>query len=330
VGAPGTIPTNWAEGLSGLTREVVAIGTENGVNYIDLKFSGTATSTIVEVRYDLSTSIVATNGQTWTASSFLKTISAPNPPLAFQSLIVESTDVGAFVAGGTQNLTVTSTLTRFSHTRTLSGGGTVARVISANRFTLTNGATYDFTVRIGWPQMELGSVATSPIVTTAGTASRVADAITLTSASSLIGQTGGGTMFVEVDWRATPNVQQQLITVSNNTSQNRVLITGSTTSIFMAIIANNVVQTDQGESYTGYSGIQKFAMRYATNDAKLYRNGSAISTDTVVDLSALATLTDVNIGSRFDEVSQANMWIRSVALFPTPLTDAQLASITTL
>jgi hypothetical protein len=91
------------------------------------------------------------------------------------------------------------------------------------------------------------------------------------------------------------------------------------------------MQTSQGQSYAGYSGIQKIALAYATNDAKLYRNGASISTDTVINLSALASLTRVNIGSRpGDNDLQANMWIRSVALFPTPLDNATLATLTTL
>jgi hypothetical protein len=51
-------------------------------------------------------------------------------------------------------------------------------------------------------QVESGSVATSPIVTTAGTASRVADVVSLTGASSLIGQQEGW-VFSECAFRST-------------------------------------------------------------------------------------------------------------------------------
>jgi hypothetical protein len=97
----------------------------------------------------------------------------------------------------------------------------------------------------------------------------------------------------------------------------------------MFAVSNNVGITDQGQSYVGYTGIQKIAFGYAQNDAVLYRNGSSISADASFDISALATLTKVNIGSRHNDVNQANMWIRSVALFPTRLANATLASITT-
>jgi hypothetical protein len=178
-------------------------------------------------------------------------------------------------------------------------------------------------------QFETGSVATSPIVTTAGTASRVADVVSLTGASSLIGQTGGGTMFVEVDWRYSAGASGQfLLAVSDNSTSNRanILVT-SGNELRMLLNANGVSQTAQGQSSVGYTGIQKIAFRYAQNNAALYRNGSSISTDITFDITALASMSRVDIGSIEGSV-QANMWIRAVALFPTPLTDAQLASLT--
>jgi alpha-D-ribose 1-methylphosphonate 5-triphosphate synthase subunit PhnG len=51
-------------------------------------------------------------------------------------------------------------------------------------------------------QLETGSVATSPIVTTAGTANRAADVVSLTGASSLIGQQEGW-VFAECAFRST-------------------------------------------------------------------------------------------------------------------------------
>jgi hypothetical protein len=179
-------------------------------------------------------------------------------------------------------------------------------------------------------QFETGSVATSPIVTTAGTASRVADVVSLTGASSLIGQTGGGVLYIEVDWRRASG-QQFLLSASDNTDNNRFQVYVSVTGdLTMLGTSNGVIQTTQGVSSAGFSGAQKIAFRYATNDAALYRNGSSVSTDTVFDISALGTLSKINIGARYNETDFANMWIRAVALFPTPLTNAQLTSLTTL
>jgi hypothetical protein len=188
-------------------------------------------------------------------------------------------------------------------------------------------------IDVDFCQAETGSVATSPIVTTAGTANRAADVVSLTGASSLIGQTEGGTMFVEVDWRGISGLANQTIfEVSNGLATNRanLFVDFATNQLRMFVNANNVAQTLQGVSSSEYSGIQKLALRYKQDDTVMYRNGALQSTDVSVDLTALATLNSVTIGHRFDGTNQANMWIRSVALFPTPLADAQLESLTTL
>jgi hypothetical protein len=105
---------------------------------------------------------------------------------------------------------------------------------------------------------------------------------------------------------------------------------GASSELRMLGISNGATQTNQGQSYVGYSGRQRIAFRYATNDGALYRNGSSISTDATFDISALVTMTEIDIGHFHNDANQANMWIRAVALFPTPLTNAQLVSLTTL
>jgi hypothetical protein len=191
-----------------------------------------------------------------------------------------------------------------------------------------NFTAVDGTAVIWQAQLETGSVATSPIVTTAGTASRVADVVSLTGASSLIGQTAG-TLYVEVDWRNVTGVQQNIITTSDGSAGNRMEIVKLTNDeLSMVATANGSSQTSQGQASGAYSGIQKIAFGYALNDAILYRNGSSISTDTSFDLSAGATRGNINLGASRSGTAQANMWIRSVALFPTRLADATLASIT--
>jgi hypothetical protein len=180
-------------------------------------------------------------------------------------------------------------------------------------------------------QIETGSVATSPIYTVASTVARAADAVTLTGASSLIGQTEG-TLYVEVDWRKATGGNQHLLSVNDNSTSNRVAIyrANSSAQLRMLITANGVEQTNQGVTDVSLTGIQKIALAYNTNDAVLYRNGALASTDTVVNLSAMATLSQIDVAQRAGGAEKANMWIRSVALFPTRLDNATLASITTL
>ena len=181
-------------------------------------------------------------------------------------------------------------------------------------------------------QVEEGPIATSYIPTTTASVTRVKDDITQTGAQSLIGQTEG-TLYLEVDWRATSGVSQYLLSVNDGSSVNRMLIYNASSGggqLQMFAAANNVSLTGQGVSSTAYSGVQKIAFAYADSDFELYRNGSSISSDTVGNLAALATLTDIDLGQSAGASVQANMHIRAVALYTRRLTDAEAQALTTL
>ena len=180
-------------------------------------------------------------------------------------------------------------------------------------------------------QVEAGPIATSYIPTTTASVTRAADDITLGSASSLIGQTEG-TLYVEVDWRLTSGTSQRIFVISDGTSDNVLQIYNRDSPIELRMLLNaggGIDEVHQGQSSTNYSGIQKIAFAYKQNDCELYRNGSSISSTTSADLSALATLTNIDLGYPAAG-EQANMWIRAVALFPTRLSDAECEALTTV
>jgi hypothetical protein len=180
-------------------------------------------------------------------------------------------------------------------------------------------------------QLETGSVATSYIPTVDSTVARTADDISLSSASSLIGQTEG-TMYIELLWRSSGAVSQNILYIGDGTANNSIALfrSQSANELRMFINSNGITQTGQGQSSVGYSGIIKIAFAYATNDAVLFKDGVSISSDNTIDLSALATISNVYLGQSEAKALVANMWIRSVALFPTRLSNAQLVSLTTL
>ena len=177
-------------------------------------------------------------------------------------------------------------------------------------------------------QVEASPIATSYIPTTTASVTRNKDDISLTGASDLIGQSEG-TLYIEVDWRNATGRYQDLFDVNDGSANNRLLIYKSSGNTFLMYAqANGVQLTNQGVSSTGFSGIQKIAFAYKTDDFKLYRNGSSISTDTDGSLAALGTLTNIDLGLNYAASSQVNMWIRAVALYKTRLTDDQLADLT--
>jgi hypothetical protein len=122
--------------------------------------------------------VTGTSATVYTVSFFIRRITGTG---VVNIRSVENVNTPVTITSSWQRYSVTTTST----TTTIRIGMTLA----------TNGDA----VEIWQAQLETGSVATSPIVTTGSTASRVADVVSLTGASSLIGQTGGGTLFVEVD-----------------------------------------------------------------------------------------------------------------------------------
>jgi surface protein len=133
---------------------------------------------------------------------------------------------------------------------------------------------------------------------------------------------------VEVDWRLATGAEQFLLNASDGSFDDILHIYVTTASnLTMRIRSNNTLLTNAGESASSYSGIQKIALAYKTDDFELYRNGSSIATGTG-SLAALATLTDIDIGQSYGANSQVNMWIRAVALYRKRLGTEDLINLT--
>jgi hypothetical protein len=199
AGTPGTLPTNWTTSNAGLTRTVVGTGTENGLPYVDVRFNGTATSIVSFVEFENRSIITASVGQTWSSNVYVKNIDTTAQANQVLLSMYEWTSGGTYLSEGSINIRsqLTTSLKRFDFVRTLASA-TTARVTPLIQFILTNGATYDFTIRIAAPQMELGANATTWVPTTTAAVTRIADAASKTGVSSLIGQTEG-TMFVDLN-----------------------------------------------------------------------------------------------------------------------------------
>ena len=326
TGSPGTAPTNWIVGGAGLTQQIVAVGTENGVSYIDLRLSGTATASTATLSFESATQIAALTGQTWTISSYLKTISLPSPPSSFALAITERTSGGAIVVQQTTNVSLTSNLARYTYSPTLNGGATTAFAQPRLFFVLVVGQTYDFTVRVGYPQMELGSVATSVIPTTTQAITRAADVITDATASGVIGQTQG-TIYAEFE-HTSNTAERRLIALSDGNVTNRIFIWAESNILYAQIQGNSLTIVNPIPS-----GYNKIAFAYQQNgvSGNLFAsiNGGAVVSGTSTTYPS--TLSRVAIGSSENAAAAVFQWnnrIRAAALYPTRLTNTQLALLT--
>jgi len=176
-GSPGTLPTNWvSQSTAGLTLQVASVGTQNGLDYVDIRYSGTATSTTIRLFWEANNQIVAADGQIWT-SSFYTSISGSALPSNYRLGVATNTSAGFSVSSivATPNITQSTTLTRYDRVMTLPGGATVARAQPGVYVTVVNGQSYDFTIRIAAPQFEFGQFVTTYINTTNAAATRLVD-----------------------------------------------------------------------------------------------------------------------------------------------------------
>jgi hypothetical protein len=179
--------------------------------------------------------------------------------------------------------------------------------------------------------MELGAYATTFIPTTTAAVTRLADSPSKTGISSLIGQTEG-TMFFDFNLtnvNAQANRVLLYIMSSGNPPTNGIRLEMNSTSGLFAVLRSNNANTLTTGPVSLFAGNNKIALGYKSGEIAIYVNGSQVITSTTtfsfttsVDKVALENSTaGANILS--DGVNQA-------ALFPTRLTNAQLAEITTL
>jgi len=198
-----------------------------------------------------------------------------------------------------------------------------------------NFTAVDGTAVIWQAQFETGSVATSPIVTVASTVARSADSVTLASASSLIGQSEGS-LFVELEPKLNISTDGFLLQLRDQVTANtdvrvffRSTASADVNKLAYQVRYNNATALFGGNTIALTQTVHKFAAAYKVSDHAFYLNGLLSASST--SATALAwDLSKINLGQAEAGTNQFNGWIRSVALFPTRLANATLASITTL
>ncbi len=171
----------------------------------------------------------------------------------------------------------------------------------------------------------MGSYATSYIKTTSSSATRVLDECSKTGISSLIGQTEG-VIFVDFQFQQYDGQPKWVAFLGGGASY--IGIYTNSSSKFVCEISNSGANQFINDSYTfAINQRYKIALAYKANDFVLYINGTQVATDssgTVPSTSQLSlqyNTTPDNLTSRT---------YNQVVVFPTRLTNAELASLTTI
>jgi len=193
------------------------------------------------------------------------------------------------------------------------------------------GTTTD--VLYGWgAQTETGSIATSYIPTTTTSATRNAEVIPLSGAvSGCIGQSEG-TIYAEVDLRASASSSaRRIVNMSVDGSNLLSLeIPNAGTSVEFSAVSGGSSVTATASGIT--TGIYKIAVGYnsAASGTVLYVNGTLRDTKTIAIPNLSAAVLGLGVRGDGGAGTQFNDRIRAAALYTTRLTNAELAALTTL
>jgi hypothetical protein len=335
AGTPGTLPTNWSvfTTLTGLTRQIVGIGTEDGITYIDVRLSGTPnTAGSYFLQTETNTSVNASNGQTWTSSAYVRLTAGNLSGVSTIRLSTSSRDSGGnVIASGDTIFTPTSATLitqRFASAYTNVSALTAFELLNF-AFALS-GTAIDFTLRIGLPQLEQGAFATSAILTTGATATRAADVANITGAafSSFYNQ-AEGTVFAEARTQQSA-IGQILAGVSTGSFSSSAYITKGSDNVLAA--APDAAPSNLGIALSSVSsnvGLRSaLAFTAGTGSASAVMNGGTVGTDASTGIPN--TMDRFVIGSAPWNIG-TNIWngtIKRLTYWPVRLANTTLQQIT--
>jgi hypothetical protein len=335
IGSGGALPTNYnMSSPTGIAREVVATGTINGMNYVDLRWSGTRSGgsvVAIQIVPESFTQIVATSGQTWTGGMYIALVAGSYTNLTSpQHGVTERNSSGVALDGTGTAFTATSTLTRVTTTRTFNNAST-ARTTNFYNMTVADGATIDITLRIAAPQLEQGAFPTSYIPTTTAAATRAADSALVTPISSFYNQ-AEGTLFAEamrtnaVDSGVFPTMLR--FQADDPTVRMSLLATNG--RAYFSAVNVSTTEWDIDSSLARY-GITlgtafKIAGGYAADNVAASMNGQSVDTDTSAQV--LSGLTNLRIGQASSS-GFFNGHLRKIAYWPKRLSNTLLQQLTT-
>lgn len=175
-------------------------------------------------------------------------------------------------------------------------------------------------------QLETGSYATSYIPTTTSAVTRNADLITLNNiyTNGLI-TSAGGTWFIELNnnfslTRDAGTLEALSLQTSSTSTDNALCLRNNISPTRLTILKR--IATTETILYNTLTDTIKVAFKWNGVTADVYVNGTKI-------ISATA-FTTTNMDYLISRGLDVPKYIKSTMLFPTPLTDAECASLTTL
>lgn len=317
AGTPGTAPTSWniIGSINGITRQIVGTGVSNGIPYIDIRFSGTATAngnvSIYPQNYP------AAVGQTWTGSVWAALVAGalPTPTTSFVEVVNE---IGPDASYYTTNpFNPTAQFTRRPLSRTMVNA-TTNRTQHYLQQSYATGASFDYTIRLGGWQMEQGSSASSLILTTTAQATRSPDFL-----SKAVGpefNPVSQTMLLRARWEGALRASR-IGGWDGGSDNDRIIVDLTSAGNIIARVMIGGIAAGQVNGPMLVVGTDyKIAIGFTGTTLRLVVNGTAYAD---AALTALPPITTRRFGNNGASGSQPNFFIMPYLAHPTnPLLDA--------
>ena len=227
-------------------------------------------------------------------------------------------------------LTLTNDWARYQVTETSAATGTGYLEMVIRRG-LNEPMNASATFYIWGAQLEEGAYPTSYIPTTSAAVTRNADAIYKTGINSLIGQTEG-VMFLDLFASAKNNDANTFGTwiFAGSAAENFQIYNLGTTLYWYARNTGGII-IDQTANQTIVEGTRyKIAYAYKSGDYALYINGVQKRTSANANVPVAVSQFNLSAGTNGASPVIVKNEYNSVVLFPTRLTNAELATLTTI
>jgi hypothetical protein len=232
IGSGGAVPSDMdMTATSGMQREIVGTGTEDGIPYLDVRWNGTQANTnIALLWFGMGGGWTVGVGTVFALSCCVRLVGgslANVTAIRFRvqerqnTSVLANSNKAAFTPG-----TATLRTQRVTETHMMAS----ASVNNARlQLSLSPSANQpvDLTLRIGLPQVEAGGATTSPVLPPAGT-----PGVSTRAAASLVYAPGGGlpaagTLLLDGLLAATPAAERRLVAIETADGSAGVAITAN-------------------------------------------------------------------------------------------------------
>lgn len=334
-GTPGTTPTNWSIVAPGLTTSISGVGQYKGINYIDLLFTGTSSSTNASVYFDTSSGISAVNNQTWSSSLWIELLSGSfaNVTSVIPTIMVfdGSALVLSTINGADYRSRINSTeLKKIDSPLSITGVASAAYARPLLRFNWTSSNTVNFAVRIGLPQLEIGPKATSTIPTSTIAVTRNLETATINTSYSWF-NSSEGILFAEY---VSPSVGTSnsatvvALRPTGDTSNNSTIeIIARESSTGFLVNSSGTISASFESSGVSNGSIVKAALGFKSNDFSAANNGILVGADATLPGGLPTSIDKLRLGYN-NTTDQFNGWIRKIGVFNYKLSNSVIQNVT--